>query len=420
MPEKKPPYKPSRTFDVSLRIKEMDYTNDLSSIRIISSLTAMFQVVIISLYVDPNDMILKQVYGQDSIKLSVSFIGLGGGMSDAKQIEFDLLCLKTDFPITHNVGGQFGEKNQGQNKDRAKITMITVSRIGYTVMSRNVNAVYGVVDSKKTMKLALEDLTTKVGGTLKLDQDDLYSSDIDQLIIPPSTYSNAIKYLDGIWGIFNGVTGSFCQYDGSVYIMNLTARIKKNPNIVVQYMSLDGTSEKTDKLMKDSNDGKTFYTHSKIKTQNSENTVFGVYGQTLKHIVKPKDTLSHTITQDMSDLCSRYGLISQNDQVNVNHSVDRTRYYNEHSGADYDETFAKSLISKKISDLASITFDLNNCIRFQKLLLVGSCLRIKAESMDHIPISNNYILSVSDLTLFKNPDWHVNAKLKCIRTNKSI
>ena len=414
MPDKKPPFKPTRTFDVSLRIKDLDYSADLVSIRFVSSLTAMFQVVIIKIYVDPNEMISRQVYGQDSVKLIVSYIGQSAESTQAKQFEFDLLCLKTDFQITQSANEQMGI-----HKDRAQITMITVCKIGYTIMTRNVNAVYGVVDSKKTIKLALEDLTTKAGGKLKIDTDGLYKSNIDQVVIPPSTYGNALKYLDGIWGIYDGVLGTFCQYDGTVHIMNLTSRIKKNADITIHSLTLTGDKEDLDKFLSSTDDGKTFFTSQKIKTENSSNTIFGVYGQTLKHIVKPKDSLSYTITQNLNDLCSKYGLVDKNSDMHVNQTVDRIKYYNEHSGVDYDDTFAKSLIAKKISDMSSINITLDSCMRFQKLLEVGSCIKLKSGSLDHAGISSSYILNVSDISLSKNPDWHVTANLKCIRSNKS-
>ncbi len=72
MPEEKRVFTPNRTYDVQVKIKNLDYTNDMIRIGIGSSLSTAYQVVTLVMSVDPNDVIIEDVFGGEPIKLGIT------------------------------------------------------------------------------------------------------------------------------------------------------------------------------------------------------------------------------------------------------------------------------------------------------------------------------------------------------------
>jgi hypothetical protein len=80
MPEPKRVFTPTRGYDIQLKIKELDYTNDLRSVRIVSAINTAYQIVTMSISLDPNDLILEDVMGKEPLKLSIKRVILSGFM----------------------------------------------------------------------------------------------------------------------------------------------------------------------------------------------------------------------------------------------------------------------------------------------------------------------------------------------------
>ncbi len=49
MAEKKRVLTPTRGYDIQLKIKDLDYTNDLRSVRIVSAINTAYQIVILNI-----------------------------------------------------------------------------------------------------------------------------------------------------------------------------------------------------------------------------------------------------------------------------------------------------------------------------------------------------------------------------------
>ena len=73
MPEKPEDlgYTPTRLYDLRCRIKDLDYTQDLVVVNVNSSLSTSYQVVDLIFFLDPNDIVMQELYGGDPIKLSI-------------------------------------------------------------------------------------------------------------------------------------------------------------------------------------------------------------------------------------------------------------------------------------------------------------------------------------------------------------
>lgn len=415
-------FRPSRSYDIALTIKSESYTNDVSHIRISSSLATDYQIVVITINITPQTIMLKELYGQDKIDLTIT--KLDHAERVVQTMSFDLLKLKSEFDIT--VSGLIVGDNE---RNRTSFELITVTRQPFQTMTTMVNPVFGMTpgtSSKwiggKTVQKMIETIIKELNPVPEIvyDSYDTNESEVLQCCIPPTTLSRAIKYLDYNFGMYNGASAVFCHYDNTIEIMNLSERIKKDFTIHIEHLTTEHTKEDITKSVEDSHH---FYTFDNLVSSYNGNSTFGVLGKTLNHIVLPSDKLYHTIKQDLSTVCENYGIISKasGSAPYINSSVaTRVKYYIENNGLETSEVFANTKLSKQIADISKLSFNLAHDLQLENLLKIGSVVKLNTKTQNHQDISGKYILFSSDLNWTKLADWHTTSKVELIRTNKKI
>jgi hypothetical protein len=415
--------RPSRTYDIKLKIKGENYSNDVSSVRISSSLATGYQIMTITINITPQTILLNKLYGEDAIILNINKLDATEGVI-TENMEFDLMLLNSSFDIP--LSDILITDTQ---KDRSDFDLITVPRLPFETMTTMVNPVFGMTKNKgpwtgaKTPKEIIQTIIkelVKTNPKLEYDSDGENTDKILQMCIPPTTLYKAIKEIDKNFGLYDGVLVVFCQYDNTLQIMNLSTTIKKNFNLFVEH--LNQQSKEID-IEQSSKNKKYFYTYDNLSTTYIGNSKFGVLGKTIKHIVLPSDKLSYTIEQDLDDICNSNGLVGQT-KGKVTHintsAAKRTKYYIENNGFGLSETFIKSSISKQISDISRLNFQIERNLAIENLLKIGCCVKLKTNTIEHQDISGKYILFSSDINWVKQAEWQTTATLELIRTNKTI
>jgi len=406
---------PGRSYDFQLKIKGEDYSQDMSRVRIVSTLTAAYQVVVLDIFVDPNDVILRKIYGQDPIKLSVRLLEQDGNIHE--QIDFELMNIQqgSELPMKTQL-------SEGIQKDRTQVSLITVPREPFRTTATVVNDVF----IARTLRQIIQELVIKnTGAKLDYDADGENTEVIDQVVIPPTTLSRSISYLDTKFGLYNNGPSNqgFVKYNNEITIRNLSSRMKKAAVFNVYQLSISG---KTKDIVEKSYDGKNFYTYDNIYNSYSGNTRFSVFAKNLRHIVKPRDTLYYEIQQDLATVCAEYGLISKSpntrkasiymDSVLEN----RTRYYIEETGYEKTRAFANTMISKTIADLSTVSINLERNLRILNLMDVGQPVNFDTRVLEFKDLIGKYILKSSDLLFTREGEWQSIARIVLMRTNKTI
>jgi len=417
-------YVPTRGYDIQMTIKNLDFTNDLRSVRIVSSLSTAYQVVLLELLADPSDFILQDIFGTDPIKLNVRYLGQPGA-PPMEQVDLELMYAKADSKI---VQKQETPETVLQ-KERTPFIIPTVCRKPFKTMSTIVNEVYTGV----TLRQILEDLAGKVNVSLEYDSDGENKQLIDQVCIPPTTFYKIIKeesnvgpdefdgYLDKRFGLFEGVPGVFCQHDNKLYIKNLTKKLNKNQTFTVYQLSAGG--ERNEKIIDKSIDGKNFYTYTEIDNDFSANAKFAIMAPTLRYVIKPSNKLYYIIEQDLKTICANYGLIYKNKTIQVDPDIStetRVRYYNDDTGYSLSSTQFDSRVARIMSDLATVSIDLERNLPILNLMNVGEPVKFDTRAADYVDLSGKYILWSSELVFNKSGEWQSVARINLIRTNKKI
>jgi hypothetical protein len=410
MPEKKTHWNPTGSYDFKLMIEDLDYSQDLVKVKVLTSITAPYQTVILNLNLDPNDIILKRVYGQSTLKLTIILLTEDNKVRE--RLEFELIYLGSEFQV--NTRAVLTENVQ---KDRQLFTIPTVCQKPFKIMTTIMNKLYHA----KTTKEIIEDLANDTGAELEYDEVGENKSIIDQVIVPPSTFYNCIKQLDRIFGLYNGVMITVCMFDAKLYVKNLNQKMNMAQTFTM-YQIADG-DKKFEEIVDKCADGKHFYTSQPVITNYTGNATFSVLAPTLRYIVNPRDTLSYTIEKNLSEFCIDYGLVS-NKEVDIYYDEigitdKRVKYYKDQTGYDKDETFVNAGLSRSISSLVTLSIDIDRDIKILNLMNVGEVATFTPKSLDMNQFTDKYILKSSEINFSKSGTWQGSARVHLIRTNRS-
>lgn len=422
MPDTESYYVPNKLYEIKVKIKDLDYTNDIVQVTLTSSLATAYQVVELTFLIDPNDIILEDIFGEESIKLSITL--LREQDYPGPKIDIELLYLNSEFQMTEK-----SEQSQVQQKDRTYFKVTTVVRESFKTMSALVNDVF----IGTTLNDIVNQLASSVGTTVEYDSNGQNTSEIDQVVVPPTTFYKIIKeynnrsddifdgYLDQRFGLFSGAPGVFCQYDNKVYIKNLSDKIKKAQTFTVYQLAGKVSDKKLDQIFDDALNGDVFYTYDLINSSYGGNAKFANMGSSINHIVNPKNKLFSTISQELKTIGESNSLLysQKNKNLFVDSAAERTKYYTEDTGYEEESTQFESRFGRTLSNLSTISFSLERNLPVLNLIDVGECVKFKPFTLEYQDFEGKYILWSSIVRFLKQgPQWATTARINLTRTNK--
>ncbi len=423
MPEKQRVFSPNRTYDIQVKIKGLDYTNDLIRVTLGSSLSTAYQVITLTMQIDPNDIIMEDLFGGEPIKLSITL--LREQQYPGPKIDIELMYVSSSFQLTGK-----DELSIATQKDRTTLAIVTVARQPYTIMNSLVNNVF----IGTNLPSVIDSLASQTGASIEYDTDGQNKEWIDQLCIPPTTFYKVIKeharndpdvfdgYLDQRFGLFDGVPGVFCQYDSTVYIKNLTSRLKKAQTFTVYDLAGMRDPDEMNRIIAECASGDVFYTYNPIQTDYSGNAKFAKLATSLKHLVRPNDTISATLSQELEDVAESYSLHYQSKSISsplyIDSAITRTRYYNEDTGFNLVPTIFNSRFGRTVADLSTLSIDLQRNLPVLSLINVGECVKFKPKTVEYADFEGKYILWSSVIDFTREANWDTAATVNLVRTNK--
>jgi hypothetical protein len=270
-----------------------------------------------------------------------------------------------------------------------------------------------------TIENAIRTLVSNAGGTLLFDPSGRNTETIDQILIPPSTLYQCIKYINRTWGIYNGPPAIYCLYDNTVNIKNMSTRIKNSNRFTVWQFALD--SDNRDEIDQSISD--VFYTVNPIDTKYRGNAVFSTLAPNMKHIVKPRDRLSYTIDVDLEAFSKDYGIIAKNDQIFYDNralGTSRTKIYKDHTGYDLTQTHINANYSTNVAALTDMKITIEQSFEMFNLMRVGESVKVLSKIEPSAPVVGKYIIRGTEISFTKAKDWESAATMHLIRTNRTV
>jgi len=418
-------YTPTRSYDLQLSIKLLDYSADLVAMTVNSSLSTGYQVIELILSLDPTDVIFGELYGESPIKLSITL--LGESEIPGPRVQMDLMYLKSDFKLDERE-----EISKDKQNNRVMYTVTTVTKKPYHTFTSMVNDVFIGVN----LRSILNSLVSNTNATLQYDSDGENTTPIDQVCIPPTTLYKVIKeynrmsndifdgFLDQRFGLFNGTPGVFCQFDNKVYIKNLTAKMSKNQTFTMYHLALNTDKTTVERIFEEVYDLNTsFYTYDLVDTDYSGNARFATIASNLNHIVKPKNSLFSIINQDLKTVGTNYSLTYKTNTIPrfpIDPNVERTRYFNQDTGYENEQTIFNSRFGRSLADLSALSLNLERNLPVLPLLNVGECVKYKPLTLEYQDLEGKYILWSSAIKFIRGgASWTTTCRVNLVRTNKT-
>ncbi len=406
-------WSPNRTYEFELKVGKIDLTPDLYSLTILTSVDLPYQTFLLQVFLDPNDVILQQIYGQTPLKLKSRLYGTAASIV-MEEIDFELMYLSSDMPL--EVTPMATQSPANMQKDRSAITFTCVARSAYTTMNTLVNSVH----QGKKISTVLADMISAVGAKLNYDSQGENAEQIDQVLIPPSTLYKNLRYVNRTFGIYDGMAAIYCSHDNTVNIKNLTNKMKKSDQFIIYQLPLDTDNTKT---IESCNDGKRFYTTQNMETKYKGNSAFAYLAPRMRYVVKPKDRLFSPLDVDLEPFAQTYGLISKGNKIFYDTkalpSATRVSLHKDHTGYELSETFINANLSRSISTITELSVTVQQSMKILSLMNIGEAVKIDTKIDATRDFTGLYILRASQINFMKVKDWESSADLFLMRTNRS-
>ncbi len=411
----------SRTYDFELTMEDIDLSNDIMQVNIMSSIEIPYISIIITLFVDPNDLILNKIYGQTPMKFTIRhYQDTAPGVPD-QQIDLDLMYVSAQYDVT--MKSKSGA--QQTMKDRSAVQITTVCKEPFKIMNTYVNGVY----QGMTLQSIVSDISNRLGATVDYDTNGMNTEVIDQVLVPPMTFYQALRYLDKTFGLFNGMASFICLQEKpqpKIYIKNLTSRAKNSNNSMIQQLASGSGAEE---VFKDSGQspsgGYNYYTFRDIETNYKGNTALSIFGPRMIHIVKPSKKLYHKIDMTTEDFAITYGIAHMGKTIYYDKESLKTdrriAFFKDHTGYEETQTHINANWSRLLSDLSTVIITLERNIQIEPLINVGDAIGFFSLIDNMKDFQGRYILSATDLSFQRGKrEFESEAKLTLIRSNRTL
>lgn len=411
MVDNKTYWNPSRTYNLEVKVGSYDLTNDLINLNIITSVDLPYQTFLMTFFVDPVDFITEEIFGQKPINLTITL--LATDLYPQESIKFELMYLNSDMQMDIDIQNQ-GESYQ---KDRTQITISSVSRAAYITMNTVVNSIH----QGTSVETAILSMISSVGASLKYDSNGKNGETIDQILIPPSTLYNTLKYINRTWGIYDGAPAIYCTYDNVVNIKNMTNKMRQAQTFTLYQMA---TNSDNTELIDKCNDGKHFYTVNPLITKYEGNSVFALLAPKQIYVVKPGDRLFQNIEINLENFSKEKGLIDKNKTIFFDKralkSDTRVSIHKDHTGYETDSSFINANMSTKIMNVTELNATVERSIKILNLMNVGESVLVTSKVDVQDRLSGKYILRTSEIRFNKAKDWETSAVMNLMRTNRVV
>jgi hypothetical protein len=401
---------PTTTYEFGLIIGNSDYSNDLVRISIRSSVATPYENILLEVFQDSTELLLKKIYGQEKIKFTVILKGETQYSDQRFDVDLMFLRVQTDYKMQRSTRTQLGDQIE-----RKTILIETLARNAYRTMSYQVNEIY----FGKTPYDIISDLVSKTGTNAKLEYDTNGRNPlvIDQFLVPPSTLYRTIDYLDRTYGVFKGDFTAQCTFENTVIIQNLSKKIQSDQALTIYQLAID--TNQTSIL--ESNDPTKFYTKEPVEMVNRGNSIMSGIGPNRVFISKPRDQLYYEVQKNTNDITVSNGIISQiRKSTKIEYdseAINRTVYHTNQTGYDKDDSFAISKITKETEDISMISIGLQHNLPILNLLKTGSSVNFIPLVSDYKPLGGMYVLKTSEIGWIRSKVWESWARLYLMRSN---
>ena len=412
-------------YEIVVEIGGEDFSQNLTKISIMSSIRNPYQSIILTLMADNKLMIRKNLFGKEDIKLKIQKLEIDNSVSET--VELNLITVNQKVPLSL-------KHSDPLNIDELETIVLTnIVKEPYTYMSTTVNMLF---DESK--RLSPIDMVSEISKTF---MPDMAVNIIDnnkneeppyQFIVPPMSFINSIKYIDGSFkeisdtygtglGIFNGPMFFTCRFeldDKHKFCMwDLGKMAEGKEEYTVYQISLGGIDENVAKDI--SSDKNKFMTIGRMNYVYRGNQDVMLSSYTNKFLSKPSNELYSWKTITMDEVFEENS-IKDGGSLDINDLIKKRLSFITigEVGLEESDVPYRARMSRRISTLSEIEFSIQRDVILELLTRVGVPVYIDPQVEDYKKLGGKYIVSSSKIDIVRETDrWTATALIRAFRSN---
>lgn len=415
-------------YSISCTIKhedgDLDLSQNLMSVTIVSSINAPYQTVITSFLVDSKILVRKDLFGKSDILLDIAL--MTEGVSPSENIKLELITIRQDVPLSMKEQSELGIQVEDM------LTLVNIIKQPYIQMSTPVNKLFDESHRKTPIEMVEDIISDFLPANINTDirSTNINTEKLFQFIVPPMSFMNSIRYIDGSdmdlvnkfgpgVGIFNGpmfFTNRFEIDGGNTFcIWDLGSMMGGEIEYMIYQLAL-GDDDSTI-MEKAGVEDDVFYTRNTVSHIYRGNQDIIANNYTNKYISKPSNDLYELVEVSMEEAFENSvkdgGTLDINEILKSNYSYRFLEVGLETTNIPY-----MARLSRKISSLSEIEIYVDRNLSINKLSRVGVPIDFIPRTADYVDLGGRYIVNSSRINFSRETDsWVARTRIRAARAN---
>lgn len=411
----------TKIYDIDLIIGKgsarKNYSRSLYKIEWISSINHVFDVFLIGFQVDTTDLLEDQLFGQDDIRLNIRLTGYDDEITD--EVGFDLTILKTNFVLTPREGDT--DDQLASSYQPRETTLLCVNRRALLFMYSQTHKLFENETGLTPLGCVENIIDEKIQGysTKLVDNENSNTTQIFQLLVPPMSVVNSIKYINRKYPLYLG-TRPYLYYraeDDSVCLWDLRTRLINEPEYTLSVLT-KGVSDTIEIIKSPGINQNRFFTYGEIPTVYQGNENITKVGFRNTFVLNPIDKLFDFLDVDAEDVLINNGLSDRNTEFFITSAMNNIERWNPTIVTD-DPQVPIQYLTKQLSDMTEMVFQINaGNLPFKRLTRTGVSILLENLKESYQKYVGRYIVKKSLVTWNRHTQtnfFQCNAEITCIR-----
>jgi hypothetical protein len=402
-------------YDVELKMGSLDISQHVRKVTIVNTIRSVCQIFFISLLLDSQDVVGKEVYGNTPLSLVVRM--MTEDIQEQVNLAYDLNIVK----VISEQPQRAGEDDHGMS---TPVSLIAVPIKPWDYMTTTVNYLAENRSAKYPLEVAKNIVNTFLGGVTKNIVDKgVNKVKPEQIIVPPVPFSAAMRYLDTKYGIYQGQLFFQCLEENGSYHLpfwDLAKRIE-DPEIYTIWDLPRGGIADDDIYKKTGISDTMFYTRDPIDFKsNMDGVVTDSYENSF--VMKPSDAF-YTIKTITADKLQQSGHLPKDIGDLVIPPTMKEKSTRIHTrgyvGVGEDETTLISRLAGKYAFQSQAKLFLDRNVRITNMMKVGIPVMIKTHLSTYSRSYGKYLIGASRVVISRTQSIHFicNVELRAFRSN---
>ena len=376
-------------------------TSHFSTIRIINSMRSIWPIFELWFLVDNQIFIEKNIYGKSSIKCKI-IATKDDAEQDSEAITYELLYIESnvDLPPKEEKNGMVDDMLEPQ---RRYVKVSCISLPAYLAMTKFVNKLWEEEDDHLKPIEYVKQLANQNGIPNDIKEDGANKDLVNQMLIPPMTFRNAVDYINQNYGIYSGPIFRYVNYSGKFLMWDLKKMFEQNKNNGFVKMHKSPSHFDTpglfEKINQDAaNTENEFVLHRNVETIHHGNANLIRYGYDNIYIYHPSSDIAVFQKKNADDIITDYGIWHDKSEMKFAKELkSRKMYFSDMRGfesEDYTGNYNTDMLTQNMAsafqNAAEIRLTLLRNVKIPLAMKVGEVLYLQPYS-DHEKYSqNNY------------------------------